>query len=565
MDTIRFYRRIWFKITGIFLVAILPLVAVIVSLNALIQRDAVEHGRNLVFRAVFEAASAQDRIVADIRQMLSSLAEEEAVRSFDAGAMDALVASLQAKRRFLGNVFVCDRAGNLLASAQKPFQGMNVSHRSYFEEVLRRGDFSAGQFAIGLVAGRQSLHFAMPVRDDAGRIVGVAAASIALDWYGRTLHILDVPAGAFVAFFDRQGVLLTRHPPSPASRPGDPSGVFAPDQTPWRQASGAFVSAGPGGVETIYAYRHMRLGPDDPEAYGLMVVGMPVAVAVAAARERMVASALVSGASAVAAVAMLVIVSRVVIVRRLQILASAAVCLKEERTCRLPDRFGDDEIGLLGKVFSSMSVELREKKERLAEALASLGRERDHLSRVVGQLRAAQAELVRQASLDYLTGLQNRRCFNEAMRREFFRLRRYDQPFSLILFDIDDFKTVNDIHGHGSGDEVLRRMAAGTLEVLREVDTAYRVGGEEFAVILPETRAEQAMVVAERLRERLAGQETVATDGTLLRVTVSLGVAEARPEMEGPDALYGAADGALYLAKRSGKNRSVLSAGQEAA
>jgi diguanylate cyclase (GGDEF)-like protein len=212
---------------------------------------------------------------------------------------------------------------------------------------------------------------------------------------------------------------------------------------------------------------------------------------------------------------------------------------------------------LLGERLVEMSCTLHEKNERLAEAMASLGRERDQLSTVVGQLREAHDALERLASQDCLTGLRNRRCFNEKMLVELDRFVRYGTPFSLVLFDIDDFKRINDTYGHPFGDEVLRRLGYLTLGMVRSVDEAYRIGGEEFALILPETEGENARVLAERLRERVAASAVDLGAGTAVRFTVSLGVAQARSAAPEAKDLFAAADDALYKAKRTGKNRSV--------
>ncbi len=126
-----------------------------------------------------------------------------------------------------------------------------------------------------------------------------------------------------------------------------------------------------------------------------------------------------------------------------------------------------------------------------------------------------------------------------------------------MLFDIDDFKKVNDGYGHQVGDEVLRQLGQLALAEVRAVDAAYRVGGEEFAVVLPHTEAAQAAVLAERLRERAAGLAVPLPDGGRVRFTISLGVAQARLGDAAIKDLFAAADDALYAAKRGGKNRTV--------
>jgi diguanylate cyclase (GGDEF)-like protein len=165
----------------------------------------------------------------------------------------------------------------------------------------------------------------------------------------------------------------------------------------------------------------------------------------------------------------------------------------------------------------------------------------------------------RQAVTDELTGLFNHRRFQEVMAVEVERARRFDQPMSLIMLDIDNFKRVNDTYGHMQGDLVLREVARVLRESSREIDEPARYGGEEMAVALPQTDLEGAYQFAERVRQRIEGLELPILDGGgTLRVTASFGAASTTgSEDSDKDALVAAADAALYRAKRSGKNRTI--------
>ncbi len=191
--------------------------------------------------------------------------------------------------------------------------------------------------------------------------------------------------------------------------------------------------------------------------------------------------------------------------------------------------------------------------------------------------------LVASARTDYLTGLPNRRATEEALAREWERLRRRSgafglargeaeelrpsPPLSVVMIDIDDFSVFNDAHGHHTGDEMLRRTALVLRSALRSCDLVGRWGGEEFLAILPDTDAEGAAAVAERLRHavssdafydlpRFRGEEAGPSESLRLRVTISLGVATAlRPVATSPEGVVRRADAALYRAKTSGKDR----------
>lgn len=181
------------------------------------------------------------------------------------------------------------------------------------------------------------------------------------------------------------------------------------------------------------------------------------------------------------------------------------------------------------------------------------------LARVRTHLRVKQmADALRvAAATDGLTGLANRRCFDEVAPREWLRAQRSGAPLSLLLVDIDHFKQFNDRHGHPAGDRCLQQVATALASALRDDDLVARVGGEEFAVLLPRCSFAQAQTAAERLRdavERLAVPHGGLSGQT--HVTVSLGLALAPPDADGDAAgLIARADRALYQAKRAGRNR----------
>jgi diguanylate cyclase (GGDEF)-like protein len=181
----------------------------------------------------------------------------------------------------------------------------------------------------------------------------------------------------------------------------------------------------------------------------------------------------------------------------------------------------------------------------------TLARQREHL---------ATARLVRMATRDGLTGLHNRKHFVHCVDAEIERAKRYDRPLSLVLFDIDHFKRVNDTYGHAQGDAVLRALAGTVRETCREQDIPGRVGGEEFAVLLPETGREQAAAMAERLRQAVE-QIEVGIDGEkVIRFTISVGVISL--ERAGSDTdfqtLFTRVDALMYQAKEGGRNRVVV-------
>ena len=169
---------------------------------------------------------------------------------------------------------------------------------------------------------------------------------------------------------------------------------------------------------------------------------------------------------------------------------------------------------------------------------------------MVARLRESRRELERLSITDDLTGLYNRRYLMETLANEVRRSRRLDHPCALLIADVDHFKEYNDAYGHLAGDEALARIAAVLRETTRDVDCAARYGGEEFVVLMPETKAVGAMETAQRIRTLLAGDELVGG-----KLSVSIGVAQFPEDGDGPEALLARADGALYRAKREGRDR----------
>ena len=178
------------------------------------------------------------------------------------------------------------------------------------------------------------------------------------------------------------------------------------------------------------------------------------------------------------------------------------------------------------------------------------------LQNEVARRVALQYELERQASTDLLTGLPNRRALAERFAAESARAQRRSEPLSLAMFDLDHFKRVNDTYGHAGGDAVLRGVGELCIRSFRGVDVAARVGGEEFAVLLPGADAQQAGAVMQRFTALLAAAPATIGDQSVL-VTSTVGVAQRQPG-EDLDALMARADTALYAGKQAGRNRVVL-------
>ncbi len=198
------------------------------------------------------------------------------------------------------------------------------------------------------------------------------------------------------------------------------------------------------------------------------------------------------------------------------------------------------------------------------EVFLVLYRQRQELQELVGELRQSkevikkQNEILARVALhDELTGLFNRRHLNTMLEQEFYRCKRYGNDLAVMMLDLDHFKSVNDTHGHGFGDLVLKEFAQRMQKMSRPTDLLFRFGGEEFIILLPQTDHKGAIQAGEHIRSACAGQE-FCLDGTCISVTTSIGVAsfhQNKPE-EAADLVH-FADQALYQAKHAGRNAVI--------
>ncbi len=188
----------------------------------------------------------------------------------------------------------------------------------------------------------------------------------------------------------------------------------------------------------------------------------------------------------------------------------------------------------------------------MIEAQGALHRKMEETSEELSKLQEELRRRDELAHTDELTRLCNRRAFNIRLADEIARARRYGTSLSLILFDLDDFKSVNDTFGHLIGDRLLTVISGCIKENIREADVAARYGGEEFAVICPETEIPGAAMVAERLRGAI-DRTDFTLKGDLVRATISAGISRFKPD-ESMENLINRADQCLYLAKNKGKN-----------
>jgi len=225
----------------------------------------------------------------------------------------------------------------------------------------------------------------------------------------------------------------------------------------------------------------------------------------------------------------------------LEVLSSFEISPGDMRPFSVLLQEANEKLSNLYDSYELLIIELNQAKEK-AEKLALKLNEANDMHREL-------------AFRDGLTGIYNRRFFQEALELELMRAQRYDRQFSLIIFDVDNFKTINDNHGHTIGDLVLINISKAVHEVVRMTDIFARFGGDEFVIIMPENGMERAAIVAENLRSRVETLTTIV-DGRSVEATVSVGIASYSSSLgiTTVEDIISKADKALYLAKHSGKN-----------
>lgn len=248
--------------------------------------------------------------------------------------------------------------------------------------------------------------------------------------------------------------------------------------------------------------------------------------------------------------------------------------IKETQPFLIEDALDDDRFAgnalVIGdpKIRSYAGVPLRTPEGYNVGALCAIDQQPRHFTETevtmlknLARIVETELELRRIAERDVLTSALTRRAFAERALVEIDRFHRYSRPSTLVLADLDHFKAVNDTYGHAAGDCVLREVARLVTDLKRDADVMGRLGGEEFAVLLPETNVDAAHVAVERFRKKLEDHPISLPGDQVVKVTASFGIAEMEPAISSVEEWLAAADKPLYAAKRLGRNRSEIASG----
>ena len=507
--------------------------------GALEQRYVAEaHAREDLQRYARLAAKQQEQNLEGARQLLFALS----------GVVPALTRDRQACHEYFRGLMLASHglynsmgvhlaSGELYCNAVTWNDGVNVSDRYYFRLAADSGRFSVGGYQPARATVKEGIDFGQPVLDADKKVLGVVFAGLDLKRLNELAGAMPQPPGAMVTILDRDGVVLAQHP-AQAARIGDKGSDARLNQAVFAAKSGVLETTDASGMPRLYAFESVGENPDGSIPLRV-VVGINQWVIYAEAHKSFIKT--VGGLVVVMTLLLLGgwYGSKTLVLGNLRKLLDVARRVHAgDLTARTGLPGGREEISRLGEAFDQMAQALQDRDAELQRAL----RESREL-----------------AITDPLTGLHNRRYLWELLGRELLKSLRNRTPVAAILADIDHFKRFNDTWGHEAGDLVLKRVADVIRENVRGSDIGCRYGGEELAVILPETTLEVAVERAERIRRGIAAVRLDYGGRPLDAVTSSFGVAVYPQHAGDAEALLRAADEALYEAKKAGRNRVVVS------
>lgn len=448
---------------------------------------------------------------------------------------------------------VADADGRVRQAVNGLLVNQSVKERPWFQAGMRgayTGDPHEAVLLAKLLPANTTgeplrfIDFAAPIHDAQGKVIGVLGAHAHWSWVTRIVDAAVLQKGtapevqALIVDHDGKVLypesLLGQQLPLSEQKPSDVPG--------WTVGQGFLTS---------------MVAVPVPSSTGLswyIAVRQPLDIALQPARI-LLYKLLLLGVLAAVAFGFVAYYLALYLSRPIELLAKSAQQVQNQQSgATFPQDHSVLEIAQLGLSIQSMTQSLLGKERELQEANASL---EATVAQRTAALTQANAELLKLATHDALTGVYNRRRFDEKLAESSLLFQRTGRPFALLFIDADHFKKINDTHGHAVGDEVLQRIAQLIQGTTRETDFVARYGGEEFAVLLPEIEQPDCPeVVAEKIRAAIAG----AGFGSIGQVTVSIGIGLAELSDSNTTALIKRADQQLYQAKWSGRNRVAYNA-----
>jgi diguanylate cyclase (GGDEF)-like protein len=478
-------------------------------------------------------AEGQREIITTVRAMLQVTARAYVATMARGDTCTLYFRDLVADMPWIKGMSVIGPDGRIKCSTLPSAIGLDMSDRPHYEEAIRTNDFVVSDYLVGRSNQAPSIVVAYPAQAIDPSVNAVIVASVDLHWVNNLVATLERRPGATVMLVDAGGTVLAGDPQSAgwigkSVREADPFLGFGD------KAEGTARTAGPDGVRRIYGFVAVPLSD------ARLVVGLTEAEVLNRIDRELLLAYLQLAFFGILILIIAWIGGERLIVDPLRSLARTATRLGRGDLTARPER------QRWAREFAPLVTALRDMAQKLAE--------RD------GELRSANEHLEQLALIDPLSGLANRRNFDETLSRNWKEAIRQRRPVGLLMIDVDHFKLFNDRYGHVQGDACLRRVGKLLMNfACRPGDLSARYGGEEFAVLLPGASLGGARLVAERLRHAVEELCIAHADSPLGQVTVSVGAASLVPSLgDSAKGLIEAADEGLYAAKRGGRNAVVV-------
>jgi diguanylate cyclase (GGDEF)-like protein len=495
------------------------------------------HARQELSRLVKQAALEQAQIIEGARQTLVAISLVPAFVLNDAARCNEYLAKLLEQSSGLYHSMGIYGPDNVLFCNALPWEGKVFSpDRLYVNLARSSGKFSIGEYQVGRVTKQQGINIGYPLRDAAGDITGVAFVALNLDNFNRMAAATPLPPRGILRVLDRDGVVLARQPGS-AANIGQKLQIPSVLEALRSRKAGIFRATGTDGADRLYAYDTVAENPEGPAPIRI-VVSLPISVVFAEENRAFLRTVI---GILVATVLLLVaawIGAEIFVLRKTRALLAVASRVRAgDLTARTGLRHDGEELSQVGQAFDEMTHALQQRDVELKRALQ---------------------DLQEQAITDPLTGLLNRRYLREYLPRELTRARRNGSSLAVVIVDLDYFKRINDTFGHEAGDLVLKEVGALLMSHIRGSDIACRLGGEEFALVLPEASLEGTRQKAEAVRAAIKKLDLNYLDKRIHALTASFGVALFPDHADDSDTLMRIADEALYQAKGAGRDRVMM-------
>ncbi len=513
------------------LLAVTPALVLILYTASEQRRVAAAHVQDEALRLARIASSQQQRFIEGARQLLIALAKRPDVRHARAGACTTAFADLLSSYPFYANLGAIGADGTIFCSALPFTRPLSAAHRSYFQRAVATRTFAVGDYQIGSITKKATVNFGYPVLDASGTVQGIVFAALDLAWLNHLAADARLPAGSTLTVIDRHGTILVRYPDAEGwvGRAASEAGIL---QTVLARGEGVTETRGPDGVERLVAFTPLSEVP--AAGYAYVSIGIPSKTAFANANRTLGRN--LAGLGLVGALALVAawVGGDVFLLRRVTALVKATQRLSVgdlgARTGLPSDK---SELGQLARAFDDMATSLQRQTDSMAH----------------------------HATHDLLTQLPNRRLLRDHLEQAIRVAQREHARVALLLLDINRFKEINNTLSHRNGDLLLRQVGPRLRRMLRESDLIAHLGGDEFAVLLPDADGHGATLVAQKVLD--AFEEPFVLEEVTVAVGAGIGIAVYPDHGDGADLLMQRADVAMYVAKEAGNEYFVYASDRD--